>query len=101
MQSASNQVDWTRVKRRWGEMFKAPDLVERHLLRPTQALTPPTCVIDGDKLKPRLNKYIPVTPTAKQAEFLKLANNDAFYGGAAGGGKSIALLMAAAQFLDI
>lgn len=46
------------------------------------------------------NRYIPHTPTAKQAVFLSLPHLDAFYGGAAGGGKSEALLMAALQFVD-
>ncbi len=47
------------------------------------------------------NKYIPHTPYAKQATFLMLPHEEAFYGGAAGGGKSDALLMAALQFVDI
>ena len=98
-----DQIDWTAVKRDWGQRFKAED-VERHLIQPTQALTPPTCVIDGDKLKPRLSKFLPEShsnPFPKQVEFLKLANQDVFFGGGAGGGKSIALLIAAAQFLDV
>ena len=55
----------------------------------------------AELLNPRLNKYIPHTPTPKQAAFLWLACLDAFYGGAAGGGKSDALLMAALQYVDI
>jgi len=39
--------------------------------------------------------YIPQEPTRKQLEFLALNGIEAFYGGAAGGGKSSALLMAA------
>jgi predicted phage terminase large subunit-like protein len=50
---------------------------------------------------PRLTKYIPTTPTVKQAAFLLLENRDAFFGGAAGGGKSEALLMAALQYVDM
>lgn len=42
----------------------------------------------------------PVTPTAKQAEFLKCIELEVFFGGAAGGGKSAALLMAALQHVD-
>lgn len=40
-------------------------------------------------------------PTARQAVFLSLPQREAFYGGAAGGGKSDALLMAALQFADV
>lgn len=45
------------------------------------------------------NKWIPHQPTFKQAFFLALQDVEAFYGGAAGGGKSEALLMCAAQWL--
>lgn len=43
----------------------------------------------------------PHSPSMKQAEFLMLPHREAFYGGAAGGGKSDALLMAALQYVDI
>ncbi len=47
------------------------------------------------------SQYIPHVPTAKQVAFLLLDNfEEAFYGGAAGGGKSDALLMAALQYVD-
>lgn len=52
-------------------------------------------------LTPRMNKYIPHTPTAKQAAFLLLDSKEAFYGGAAGGGKSDALLMAGLQYVNV
>lgn len=51
-------------------------------------------------LTPRLNKYIPHKPTPKQRAFLLVNDLDAFFGGAAGGGKSDALLMAALQYVD-
>lgn len=53
-------------------------------------------------LTPRLTKYVPYDPTPKQRAFLLM--NDAkeiLYGGAAGGGKSVAQLMGALQFVDI
>lgn len=40
-------------------------------------------------------QFIPQAPTSRQAEFLALDCLEAFYGGAAGGGKSSALLMGA------
>ena len=49
----------------------------------------------------RLNKYILHDPTPKQRAFLALPHREAFYGGAAGGGKSDALLMGALQWVDI
>ncbi len=52
-------------------------------------------------LTPRLNRFIPHVPTPRQRAFLLLQHLEAFYGGAAGGGKSDALLMAALQFADL
>ena len=54
-----------------------------------------------DLLIPKMTDYIPHTPTLKQHAFLLLDILDAFYGGAVGGGKSDALLMAALQYVDI
>ncbi|USK77743.1 terminase large subunit domain-containing protein [Peribacillus frigoritolerans] len=47
------------------------------------------------------NPYIPNKPTIKQMEFLLLKDKEALYGGAAGGGKSDALLMAALQYVHV
>lgn len=46
------------------------------------------------------NPYIPHTPTQKQWEFLMAENKDVFFGGAAGPGKTDALLMAALMYVD-
>ena len=54
----------------------------------------------GPLLTPRLNKYIPHEPTDKQAALLLLDNREILYGGAAGGAKSDALLMAALQYVE-
>jgi len=45
-------------------------------------------------------KYVPVQPTPKQWAFLSLDEREVLYGGAGGGGKSYALLMAALQYVD-
>lgn len=52
-------------------------------------------------LTPRLTKYIPITPTPKQAAALLMNDSkEILYGGAAGGGKSVFQLAAALQYVD-
>jgi predicted phage terminase large subunit-like protein len=48
-----------------------------------------------------LSKYIPHAPTDHQQAFLLLEDLEALYGGAAGGGKSDALLMAALEHVHV
>ncbi|MGI8981866.1 MAG: terminase large subunit domain-containing protein [Pirellulaceae bacterium] len=47
------------------------------------------------------SQLAPHVPSLKQREFLKLDCLEAFYGGAAGGGKSEALLMAALEYVHV
>lgn len=48
------------------------------------------------------SKWCPQSPTDKQKLFLSMnASREVFYGGAAGGAKSSALLMAALEFVDV
>ena len=49
----------------------------------------------------RTTPYIRHRPSARQLAFLLLPHLEAFFGGAAGGGKSDALLMAALQYVDV
>lgn len=49
---------------------------------------------------PRL-RCCPLTPISRQEAFLRLQVAEVLYGGAAGGGKTIALLMAALQYADV
>ena len=58
--------------------------------------------VDINKLV-KWNKYIPpdIVPFANQLAFLRLDVLEALYGGGTRGGKSIALLIAAAQYVDI
>jgi predicted phage terminase large subunit-like protein len=51
---------------------------------------------------PRINRYIPIRPTTKQGAYLLLEDRlEVFYGGAAAGAKTTAILAAALQFVDV
>jgi predicted phage terminase large subunit-like protein len=52
-------------------------------------------------LTPKMTEYIIHKPYPKQAAFMLLEGKEGFYGGAAGGGKSDALLMCALQHVDV
>lgn len=54
-----------------------------------------------DYLKPKMPPYCPEEPSIKQLVFLRTNAIEALFGGAAGGGKSSALLMAALQYVDV
>lgn len=55
----------------------------------------------ADPLRVRLTSYVPHKPHPAQHAFLTLDCGEALYGGAAGGGKSDAQLMAALQYVDV
>jgi hypothetical protein len=69
----------------------------------TQAPSPNSAPELLGSLFPPLRRYWPNlgTCSAQQAAFLLLDSLEAFYGGAAGGGKSDALLAAALQYVDV
>lgn len=48
-----------------------------------------------------MKPYCPHEPNARQQVFLQIAEEEALYGGAAGGGKSDALLMGALQYVHV
>ncbi|MCI0662607.1 MAG: terminase family protein [Acidobacteria bacterium] len=53
------------------------------------------------EIEVKTSRYCPHEPSDRQKLFLDLSYTEAFYGGAAGGGKSDALLMAALQYADV
>jgi predicted phage terminase large subunit-like protein len=59
----------------------------------------PSAIIDPRSLVPA--KYVPYTPLPVQAAFLSDLSEEVFFGGAAGGSKTCALLMAALQYCEV
>lgn len=105
MTLTAEQIDWAAVSRDFASRFKSAEEAKKAVLEPWLPLIPPTCVLTPQgEIEPKLSKYLPDThrnPFPQQIQFLRLAEQDVFYGGGAGGGKSIALLIAAAQFLEV
>lgn len=54
-----------------------------------------------DYLQPKAPLFCPEVPSLTQKVFLRTLSLEALFGGAAGGGKSSALLMAALQYVDV
>ena len=54
-----------------------------------------------DYLQPKAPMFCPEEPSLTQKVFLRTLSLEALFGGAAGGGKSSALLMAAMQYVDV
>lgn len=52
-------------------------------------------------LGPLRVRHCPLEPTPRQEAFLRMVEREVLYGGAAGGGKSVALLIAALQYVDV
>jgi hypothetical protein len=52
-------------------------------------------------LQPKMPPFCPEEPSINQRVFLRTNSIEALFGGAAGGGKSSALLMAALQYVDV
>lgn len=71
-------------------------------LRAADLLSVPAVPGPRDRLERiRQSPYIPWEPSPKQAKFILCGESEAMYGGAAGGGKSVALLMAALEWVDV
>src|ERR1700729_256290 len=100
MLSGSLQRTSRRLKR-WGSLIVwRSSVTASTLISPDSQVSP---LISALLAQPeRTRKYVPHPPHAgPQTEFLALDCGEALYGGAAGGGKSDALLMAALQYVHV
>jgi hypothetical protein len=75
--------------------------VERSDLRELARIKQAVAVVRAAEARRNPAVFSPQKPTIKQAEFLGLDCKEALYGGAAGGGKSSALLMGALQHVNV
>lgn len=75
---------------------KPPSVILRHLWPRADLEAATTTLIEAER-----KDYAPQRATDRQQLFLDLPHKEAFYGGAAGGGKSSALLMAALEYVHV
>ena len=87
------------TKKRLEQLLKSASEPERK--RILELLSPATHPNENDGRSRQQRHFFPHEPSAKQQAFLDLDCREAFYGGAAGGGKSEALLMAALQYVHV
>ena len=87
------------TKKRLEQLLKSASAPERR--RILELLDPASHTKEHDGRSRKRRSFFPHEPSAKQQAFLDLDCREAFYGGAAGGGKSEALLMAALQYVHV